>query len=629
MIDITLTGCVVININYASERSPSQLISTGRRVGGNEGQEPGTLEIKKTADQHIQLEELDEIAKIIGRLHRLSLAIRKASSASISSRSANFRIHNCDDGSLGAETFESGELQFRNYFKTVIQHRAPILSHARLEMLTNLSFSRRQRFSYMAFHQEKLRSATPEHFATDAKLAESVAKHVPEPTRALDEHSESRASTFDPSQFVPQPTESVVSSQLSLPSVLMNNGNIPGPPRVPPGCEELECPYCFYILPKKYFLSSRRWRLHLQQDLQPYVCLYEECLQFVRTFSSVKHWVQHINDFHLSQWICPLHRASEAPKFTFETESALGEHLNQAHGAEYSVSQTKTILRQGKRKAPGKPQLFESCPFCNECSKDSNMGNFEQNIASHLLDISLMSLPWRDDVEDEKGSQQSSVGALSVSDCSDLVIRSTSEDNNRSIDEGGSDLSRRTDRASPSSSVFAAIGTGNDFEQQLPIFRSSSATVSGARNSYDGSSTYDSHLTITNRDHLSKFIQAYESREQSTAYSTAYGSPSPDLINSQRLQLVSRDTDQPPSIETIANTQPELLRLGIVPRRHFRGTHGSVERLDPSKRLPLMQRRHCLTTKASKFADPDTTFSRKVSCSEFCGPNWPEIRIKE
>lgn len=54
------------------------------------------------------------------------------------------------------------------------------------------------------------------------------------------------------------------------------------------------------------------------------------------------------------------------------------------------------------------------------------------------------------------------------------------------------------------------------------------------------------------------------------------------LSDREKLQQVDRNTDQPPSRATIESTQPELLRFGITPHRHFKGTSGNVEKLDPS-----------------------------------------------
>jgi hypothetical protein len=124
----------------------------------------------------------------------------------------------------------------------------------------------------------------------------------------VDAGSQSRASTFDHKKYVPVPTASVASSQLRVSSVLMRSENIPPAPELASGTQEYECPYCHWLLPARQFTSTRRWKLHIEEDLRPYVCLYEECLESLKLFASVEQWIRHTNKHHSTHWVCVLHQ---------------------------------------------------------------------------------------------------------------------------------------------------------------------------------------------------------------------------------------------------------------------------------------------------------------------------------
>ncbi|KAF2179455.1 hypothetical protein K469DRAFT_694142 [Zopfia rhizophila CBS 207.26] len=89
----------------------------------------------------------------------------------------------------------------------------------------------------------------------------------------------------------------------------------------------------------------------------------------------------------------------------------------------------------------------------------------------------------------------------------------------------------------------------------------------------------------------------------------------------EKLQEVSRSVDTTPGA-TI--TQPDLLRLNskIAAHRRFRGTPGSVEKLDPSRSTIPIDVKMILTEKKTSMSGIlDTCISKKDSFQKFFGRN--------
>lgn len=356
------------------------------------------------------LNELEAAASAIGRLQRLSLAIRKANTGnSRFSRAVGFTIYDEDfiESTASRQRFE---VDFKEYISTVLTHRYRPLDATRKEKLAELITFRRQKFLYAASHQEKLRGSLLEFPISTLQGRENSSPNSPgqsyilpskpeeEDANNIDGQSESRASTFrqENYMYVPEPTSSVASSQLRVSPVLLRNDNIPPAPAFPQRTPEHECPYCHWILPAKQFLSKRRWKLHIEEDLQPYICLYEECFSPPRMFTSVEEWIKHTNEHHSTQWVCILHQDNNQELPSFNDQEQLKLHLTSCHGKSLSASQMRTLIRLGTK--PGIASILQSCPFCEDCSEQSGTRQIQEHIANHLLDLALMSLPWRDDM---------------------------------------------------------------------------------------------------------------------------------------------------------------------------------------------------------------------------------------
>ncbi len=65
---------------------------------------------------------------------------------------------------------------------------------------------------------------------------------------------------------------------------------------------EFECPLCFRL---KRFSKPSDWSKHVQEDIQPFVCTFQECSE-PRSFKRRADWVRHENERHrqLEWWTC-------------------------------------------------------------------------------------------------------------------------------------------------------------------------------------------------------------------------------------------------------------------------------------------------------------------------------------
>lgn len=165
---------------------------------------------------------------------------------------------------------------------------------------------------------------------------------------------------------------------------------LPAPPSTEENSEEQECPYCFWVFPKDYFADNQLWKAHLEEDLKPYVCLHEDCLEEPLAFTSITSWARHANEIHAVKWICPLKHKPNTEVFIFEKEIDLEQHLMMGH-ERLNESKIDILLRRGKM--AGKADMFESCPFCTKLENKASIEDMEEHIGGHLFDVALLALP--------------------------------------------------------------------------------------------------------------------------------------------------------------------------------------------------------------------------------------------
>lgn len=100
-------------------------------------------------------------------------------------------------------------------------------------------------------------------------------------------------------------------------------------------------------------------RKHVLQDLQPYICTYEDCATPHQLFSSRDEWLHHIGWNHSPGWCCD---ATDHEPRMFSSEKLLEAHLRSHHTAAFTEQQLPALIENSKR-----PSLvpFTACPLCN------------------------------------------------------------------------------------------------------------------------------------------------------------------------------------------------------------------------------------------------------------------------
>ena len=409
-----------------------------------------------TTERHdLQIRLLRDAEKSIDVLHRLSLAIRKASNRNTIAGLP--KLVGFDEGYVwGKDTqdlldksgmpvdpmvFDTTTI-FENFVHRALRLRWMItdvdnvldaaMTRYRETMLrrcTSAISARRRQLTYFHKHQAKL--ANP-HMGARRSDARTTAAPTPQPKKhsndllipststpvfksaASGEPRQAPSATlsgtvpsdFELALFRPPPSESAPSSTGTGSSAgglgVVGPFEVPPPPEVASLEKEKICPYCCIVYPGKTFSASRRsrrWRKHLLDDLQPYVCLFENCDQGGTTYRTFKTWQTHLNKSHVQRWVCYMSHDDEViePKdSSFETVEDFQEHVKLSH--EDLNSAELHALRQT---ASPRATLPRWCFVC--LSDQTNEATLQQHMAKHFETAFILALPSRDDIGDTSG----------------------------------------------------------------------------------------------------------------------------------------------------------------------------------------------------------------------------------
>lgn len=181
--------------------------------------------------------------------------------------------------------------------------------------------------------------------------------------------------------------------------------------------------------------ASRR---HVLKDIDPYICLFEDCNKPNECFKTVDDWLSHMQWQHTIVWSCqfPSHESS-----IFKSKSEFERHMRREHVGAFTESQLPILAQKSALPAShtlGVPastrqgnsnisDLFEACPLCPfswdgsdkatgspagqleaEEVTDSFAKSIRDHLASHLELIALLSLPERDDLDDADSDKRQS-----------------------------------------------------------------------------------------------------------------------------------------------------------------------------------------------------------------------------
>ncbi|KAF2018141.1 hypothetical protein BU24DRAFT_421140 [Aaosphaeria arxii CBS 175.79] len=150
------------------------------------------------------------------------------------------------------------------------------------------------------------------------------------------------------------------------------------------GAPEIQCPYCFHALTRADIENESRWRTHVRDDLDAYVCLFEPCDKPLQLFSSSSEWLKHMQ-YHAQRWKCS--HLSHGP-LSFETQEDYELHVKRDHQRSLNSRQSR-ILAETNRHQP--EALFVVCPICG--AQRSTTDLLIDHVIGHLRSLALQSLP--------------------------------------------------------------------------------------------------------------------------------------------------------------------------------------------------------------------------------------------
>lgn len=160
------------------------------------------------------------------------------------------------------------------------------------------------------------------------------------------------------------------------------------------------------------------FRRHVLLDLEPYVCLFEDCSS--KVYKTKEEWVNHMAYQHTKVWSC---QAEGHEDQFFQSADALVSHLQGDHTSEIIPEQISFMVDKSTKPAPDvfaalastsqQSNILLACPFCEEDETrvevvgDSIVASFPKNsykrirdhVCGHLETLALLSLPEREDIE--------------------------------------------------------------------------------------------------------------------------------------------------------------------------------------------------------------------------------------
>lgn len=158
-------------------------------------------------------------------------------------------------------------------------------------------------------------------------------------------------------------------------------------------------------------MESSDWyipRTHVDHDVEPYVCVSEECSEPLQYFNSLQDWMDHMqrrhsfewsDRIHTERWYCDLdHDEPTGVPPEFDDKAAFMGHLNKCHGDQLTRSQIMGRLRRNRRIATRDPFV---CPLCDCVPPDVDKRRGEKpyellwkHIAQHLKWVAFHSLSY-------------------------------------------------------------------------------------------------------------------------------------------------------------------------------------------------------------------------------------------
>jgi hypothetical protein len=141
------------------------------------------------------------------------------------------------------------------------------------------------------------------------------------------------------------------------------------------------------------------------EDLSPYLCTFEGCLQAGTRFTQRRLWFRHELEIHRSIWVCNHTDCREE----FSKSELFERHMVTAHRGAFGKKQLPSIMSMCRS---GRPLPLD-CPLCSKSFATAE--TFRRHLAGEMEELALFVLPRTQDFDDDSASgnesEDSSVAA--------------------------------------------------------------------------------------------------------------------------------------------------------------------------------------------------------------------------
>ncbi|EWG47725.1 hypothetical protein FVEG_07772 [Fusarium verticillioides 7600] len=142
------------------------------------------------------------------------------------------------------------------------------------------------------------------------------------------------------------------------------------------------CVYCQVIINVS---SEVEWKKHVYEDLQPYICLEEDCLTPRYQYARRKDWMKHVLEAHWRIYSCPFGCGLRSA-----SRSQCIEHLCHNHGDDMNAAEIEDLVQLGTFNKTGF-STGTSCPFCKIELQD--IKTYQNHVGEHQRRLALFALP--------------------------------------------------------------------------------------------------------------------------------------------------------------------------------------------------------------------------------------------
>ncbi|UKZ96464.1 uncharacterized protein TrAFT101_011253 [Trichoderma asperellum] len=364
------------------------------------------------------------IEEAVKRLHSLGVAIRRSATR----------------GQRQKQSCGSSKQDEEHCYSNFVKYKFPNAKQSLVDQLGRSIHFRGRSMFYQQRHNRKIAKLRERNNQAQLKVMESIKEsgeiagsktlatshplvqqnqHVP---ISETNYSETIYSEIDKQDFLnrmshPRPSYSHISRGSSVRENQDEKFSYPKKPKAERGHLSISCPICSESL-ESVGLTEKNWRAHIDRDIEPYICISEECKDPPQFFVHLRDWKDHMqrkhtldwaHNIHTMTWYCEMdHSDDDADSKKFDDKGDFMQHLSATHGGTITRPQILAKARRNKTVTIRDPF---TCPLCDCCPEEVIPRLTEKpyellstHIARHLKSLAFFSLSYIDYKEDSSSS---------------------------------------------------------------------------------------------------------------------------------------------------------------------------------------------------------------------------------